>query len=116
MFQFHISLVVTTSPPTMVSSIIATKLDNGNIQVTCHDPSLNCLVLIQSTSDVDQLTVGVINDPMERSVTLAPPSSGGDVYVVYTWTVGESILTGQLAFVSQLELPITTSKLMESIL
>ena len=84
-------------------------LPNGNISVTCPDVSLNCLVLVKSTTDsTDRVNVGHINTS-NRTVVLSPGAT--DVFVaVYTWNSIESIFTGKLSLISQLKVPASTSK------
>ena len=83
--------------------VTASKLLNGSIEVTCPDDSLNCLVLLLSTTDnPDQVHVGLINSDDDRTVVLFPGATEVSV-VVYTWKRGGSIFSGQLSFISQLE-------------
>ena len=98
---------VTPSPPTTSVDITVSKLPSGIIEVTCPDMNLNCLVLVQSTNRPDQVCVGYINysDP-DRTTTFTPETTDVSVVVVvYTWRGGESIFSGQLSHVSQLEPP-----------
>ena len=107
-----------SSPPTASIGITVSKLPSGIIEVTCPDMNLNCLVLVQSTNSPDQVCVGYINySDVDRLATLncsdpdglATPSPVVNdvsvVVVVYTWRGGESIFSGQLSHVSQLEPP-----------
>ena len=101
------SLPAVSSPPAASIGITVSKLPSGNITVTCPDMNLNCLVLVQSTNSPDQVCVGYINysDP-DRTATFTPETTDVSVVVVvYTWRGGESIFSGQLSHVSQLELP-----------
>ena len=83
--------------------VTAFKIPNESIEVTCPDVSLNCLVLLLSTSDnPDQVHVGVINSDDDRTVILSPGATDVSV-VVYTWKRGGSIFSGQLSFRAQLE-------------
>ena len=87
--------------------VTAFILPSRHISVTCPDESLNCLVLVHSTTDnPDQVHVGLINSDDDRTVVLSPGATDVSV-VVYTWKRGGSIFSGQLSFVSQLE-PLTS--------
>ena len=87
--------------------VTASKILNGSIEVTCPDESLNCLVLLLSTTDnPDQVHVGLINSDDGRTVVLSPGATDVSV-VVYTWKRGGSIFSGQLSFRYQLE-PLTS--------
>ena len=108
-----------SSPPTTSIGITVSKLPSGIIEVTCPDMNLNCLVLVQSTNSPDQVCVGYINysDAVDRLATFncsdpdglaTPPPVVNNVpvvVVVYTWRGGESIFSGQLSHISQLEPP-----------
>ena len=87
--------------------VTAYILPSRRISVTCPDDSLNCLLLVHSTTDnPDQVHVGVINSDDDRTVVLSPGATDVSV-VVYTWKSGGSIFSGQLSFISQLE-PLTS--------
>ena len=93
--------------------IIACMLPNKSIEVTCPDVSLNCLVLVQSTTDnPEQVHVGLINFDDDRTVVLSPGVTEVSV-AVYTWNDDQSgsIFTGQLSHTSLLKLPPSTSEL-----
>ena len=98
--HYFVLYLVTPSPPLNVGIAVG-KLLNGSIEVTCPDESLNCLVLVQSTTDnPDQVHVGLINSDDDRTVVLSPGATDVSV-VVYTWNNTESIFSGQLSHVSQ---------------
>ena len=90
----------------MDAEVTASKLLNGSIEVTCPDESLNCLVLVWSTTDnPGQVHVSHINSDDDRTVVLSPGTTDMPVLniAVFTWKKGESIFSGQLSFISQLE-------------
>ena len=83
--------------------VTAFKILNESIEVTCPDVSLNCLVLLLSTTDnPDQVHVGLINSDDNRTVAFSPGATDVSV-LVYTWKRGGSIFSGQLSFRAQLK-------------
>ena len=83
--------------------VTAFKIPNESIEVTCPDVSLNCLVLLLSTTDnPDLVHIGLINSDDNRTVVLSSGATDVSV-VVYTWKRGGSIFSGQLSFRAQLE-------------
>ena len=92
-----------TSPPPR-ESISATKLTNAEVEVTCCDSALNCLVLFQSTI-LDRVIVGFINSS-EVSTIISLKDTFGDGYVVvYSWNSSQSIFEGEVLLIIQLDLP-----------
>ena len=90
-------------PPIMDMGVTAFKILNKSIEVTCPDVSLNCLVLLLSTTDnPDQVHVGLINSEDDRTVVLSPGATDVSV-VVYTWKRDGSIFSGKLSFRAQLK-------------
>ena len=87
--------------------ITASILPNGCINVTCPDVSLNCLVLIWSTTDnPDQVHVGLIDSDDDRTVVLSLTTEAINVsVVVYTWNKNKSIFSEQLT--QLLSIPLT---------
>ena len=78
------------------------------MNVTGRDDSLIYLVLLQYSSNPDQLSVGLINGD-SRSVILSPGGSGDVTLVVFAWRQGETFLNAVVSLVSQFQPP--TSKL-----
>ena len=91
--------------------VTAFMLPDGNISVTCPDVSLNCLVLVQSTTNnPDEVHVGHINSSEDRTIVLSPGTTNVSV-VVYTWNNDSSIFNGSLSHICLLSLLPSTSEL-----
>ena len=100
---FHL-LAVNPNHATMSDTIEATKSDEGVVNVTCRDDSLIYLVLLQYSSNPDQLSVGLISGD-NRSVILSPGGSGDVNLVVFSWRQEETFLNAVVSFVSQFQAP-----------
>ncbi|XP_064391360.1 uncharacterized protein LOC135339139 isoform X2 [Halichondria panicea] len=92
-----------TSPPPR-ESISATKLTNGEVEVTCCDSALNCLVLFQSTIILDRVLVGFINASSTSTVLSLNDTFGDGYVVVYSWNSLEFIFEGEVSLIIQLDL------------
>ena len=93
--------------PTVSDTIEATKSEGGVVNVTCRDDSLIYLVLLQYSSNPNQLSVGLINGD-SRSVILSPGGSGDVNLVVFSWRQGETFLNAVVSLASPTsELPYT---------
>ena len=88
----------------MSDSIETTKSEEGVVNVTCRDDSLIYLVLLQYSSNPDQLSVGLINGD-NRSAILSPGGSGDVNLVVFSWRQEETFLNAVVSLVSQLQAP-----------
>ena len=88
----------------MSDTIEATKSEGGVVNVTCRDDSLIYLVLLQYSSNPDQLSVGLINGD-SRSVILYPGGSGDVNLVVFSWRQGETFLNAVVSLVSRFQAP-----------
>ena len=78
--------------------------------MTCSNSALNCLVLFQSTTILDRVSVGFIT-ASEVSTVLSLIYTFGDGYVVvYSWNSLESIFEGEVSLIMQLDL--LTSKVL----
>ena len=89
--------VLYPAPPVVDVGVTAYTLLRGYINVTCPDVSLNCLVLVWSTTDnPDRVHVGLINSDDDRTVVLSLTPEATDVsVVVYNWNKNKSIFSGQ---------------------
>ncbi len=97
-----------TLRPLDTESIAVILLPDGDVQVTCSDPDLSCLVLFQSTAIIDQVSVGIINSFI-RSTVFSVTDNFNDVYVVvYSWDSEQSIFDGKVSLITSLHSP--TSK------
>ncbi|XP_064391087.1 uncharacterized protein LOC135338914 isoform X2 [Halichondria panicea] len=97
---------ITSSPPR--EGISATKLTNGEVNVTCCDR--NCLVLFQSTTILDRVPVGFINASevsnsisVNDSTVLSLNDTFGGYVVVYSWNRLETIFEGEVSLVRRLD-------------
>ena len=97
------SFTVTLDYPTMSDTIQATKSD-GDVNVTCSDDSLIYLVVVQYSSNPNQLSVGLINGD-NRSVILSPGGSGDVNLVVFSWRQDQTFLNAVVSLVSQFQAP-----------
>ena len=88
----------------MSDTIEATKSEGSVVNVTCRDDSLTHLVLLQYSSNPNQLSVGLINGDI-RSVILSPGGSGDVNLVVFSWRQGETFLNAVVSLVSQFQAP-----------
>ena len=98
------SFTVTPNHPTMSDTIQATNSDEGVVNVTCSDDSLIYLVLLQYSSNPNQLSVGLINGD-DRSVILSPGGSGDVNLVVFSWRQEQTFLNAVVSLVSQFQAP-----------
>ena len=90
--------------PTVSDTIETTKSEGGVVNVTCRDDSLIYLVLLQYSSNPNQLSVGLINGD-SRSVILSPGGSGDVTLVVFSWRQRETFLNAVVSLVSQFQAP-----------
>ena len=88
----------------MSDTIKTTKSDEGVVNVTCRDHSLIYLVLLQYSSNPDQLSVGLISGD-NRSAILSPGGVGDVNLVVFSWRQGETFLNAVVSLVSQFQAP-----------
>ncbi len=65
--------------------IFATKLPNGDAQVTCADSDVVCLVLFQSTINLDRILVALIDSfASSMAFSVSDTFANGHV-IVYSW-------------------------------
>ena len=88
----------------MSDTIEATKSEEGVVNVNCRDDSHVYLVLLQYSSNPNQLSVGLINGD-NRSVILFPGGSGDVNLVVFSWRQGVTFLNAVVSLVSQFQAP-----------
>ena len=94
---------VHNSAPQSTSNATVTKLPNGTIAISCSDKGVDCVALLLNSSDPSRLEViGVMNGDV-RTVLFSPVTFDGMHIAVLTWERSQSILAGQLSFVSKLK-------------
>ena len=94
--------------PPSCEGVSVTKLPNGDAQVTCADPDVVCLVLFQSTINLDRILVALI-DSFASSTTFSVSDTFANGHViVYSWNSSQSIFDGKVSLIRQLNPP--TSK------
>ena len=72
--------VLYLAPSVVNVGVTAYTLLRGHIEVACPDVTLNCLVLVWSTTDdPDQVHVGLINSDDDRTVVLSLTPEATDV-------------------------------------
>ena len=90
--------------PTVSDTIEATESEGGVVNVTSRNDSLIYLVLLQYSSNPNQLSVGLINGD-NRFVILSPGVCGDVHLVVFSWRQGETFLNAVVSLVSQFQAP-----------
>ncbi len=79
------------------------RLPSGDAQVTCTNPGENCLVLFWSTIDLDSALVGFIQSFASSTVFSLTKAFSDGYVVVYSWNSGESVFSGKVSLVTQLD-------------
>ena len=93
------------APPSSSEGITVIKLPNGDAQVTCTNPGTSCLVMFWSTIDLDSALVGFIQSFASSTVFSLTDSFSDGYVVVYSWNSGESVFSGRVSLVTQLDPP-----------
>ncbi len=93
--------------PPSSEGVSATKLPNGDAQVTCADSDVVCLVLFQSTISLDRVLVALIDSfASSTSFSVSETFANGHV-IVYSWNSSQFIFDGKVSLTRQLNPPIS---------
>ncbi len=91
--------------PPSSEGVSVTKLPNGDAQVTCADSDVVCLVLFQSTINLDRILVALI-DSFASSTTFSVSDTFANGHViVYSWNSSQFIFDGKVSLIRQLNPP-----------
>ena len=107
--DYKIIIFIEIASPSSSEGITVIKLPNGDAQVTCTNPGVTCLVLFWSTIDLDSALVGFIQSFASSTVFSLTEAFSDGYVVVYSWKSGESVFSGQVSLVTQLN-PLTISE------
>ena len=87
--RMHCPIHFVGQPPSS-EGVSATKLPNGDAQVTCADSDVVCLVLFQSTISLDRVLVALIDSfASSTSFSVSDTFANGHV-IVYTLGIAHS--------------------------
>ncbi len=104
MHSFTCPIHFVGQPPSS-EGVSATKLPNGDAQVTCADSDVVCLVLFQSTINLDRILVALIDSfASSTSFSVSDTFANGHV-IVYSWNSSQSIFDGKVSLIRQLNPP-----------
>ncbi|XP_064391820.1 uncharacterized protein LOC135339596 [Halichondria panicea] len=91
--------------PPSSEGVSVTKLPNGDAQVTCADSDVVCLVLFQSTINLDRILVALIDSfASSTSFSVSDTFANGHV-IVYSWNSSQFIFDGKVSLIRQLNPP-----------
>ncbi len=91
--------------PPSSEGVSATKLPNGDAQVTCADSDIVSLVLFQSTINLDRILVALV-DSFASSTTFSVSDTFANGHViVYSWNSSQSIFDGKVSLITKLNPP-----------